>query len=180
LLFAAACLRFGMSWTLALRDWPMIAAFIAVAFIDLDHRIIPNRLNLFGALVGAATAMLDRELGVMSVFIGGVAGFGVFYGFAWLYHAMTGRSGLGGGDVKFLGVAGLFLGAEGVFWTILLSSVIGSVSGIGYALIQRIRTGSDQSLMKVAIPYGPFLVLGALYYYFFRGQTEWLRFTTPM
>jgi leader peptidase (prepilin peptidase)/N-methyltransferase len=100
----------------------------------------------------------------------------VFYLFAWLYLRITGRSGLGGGDIKLLAMLGAFLGVQGVFCTVLISSVLGSVIGIAWALVSR-RTG-DQGLMKVSIPYGPFLVVGGLYYYLL-GQFQWLPFTIP-
>ena len=81
---------------------------------------------------------------------------------------------MGGGDIKLLGMIGAFLGVRGVFVTILLSSVLGSIVGILWA-----RVRADQDLMKFAIPYGPFLVLGALCYALL-GDQLWFQFMIPM
>jgi leader peptidase (prepilin peptidase)/N-methyltransferase len=61
---------------------------------------------------------------------------------------------MGGGDVKLLAMIGAFLGWKAVILTILFSSLIGSLVGISIMLIK----GKD---FKYAIPYGPFLSIGA-------------------
>ena len=180
LLCVAARYRFGMNATLFVRDIPLLVILVCVTFIDLEHRIIPDRLSLGGLVLGLATAWMDGRLGegALPAFvqgaIGAAVGFGVFYAFAWTYFQATGRSGLGGGDIKLLAMLGAFLGPLGVFQTILISSVFGSVVGIGWALATRKR-----NLMTVAIPYGPFLVVGALYYDLLGGELPWLRFMIP-
>jgi leader peptidase (prepilin peptidase)/N-methyltransferase len=174
LLFLSAKLRFGFSWTLVLRDWPLLFSFLVVTFIDLRHRIIPDIFSIGGTLLALATAGLPEANGWGPAFLGASVGFGVFYGFAWLYEKMTGRSGLGGGDVKLLALIGAFLGVQGVFSTILISSVLGSIVGIAWGFLS-----GRKRVMRVAIPYGPFLVLGALVEYFF-GEVLWLLYKTPM
>jgi leader peptidase (prepilin peptidase)/N-methyltransferase len=104
-------------------------------------------------------------------------GFGAFYALAWTYLKTTGRSGLGGGDIKLLAMLGAFLGLQGVVVTIFVSSILGSLSGIVYAATQ--ASGSpERNLLKVAIPYGPFLVIGGLYFYLLH-DILWPLFTTP-
>jgi len=182
LLFLAAYLFKGWSWVLWIRDIPFLALMIVVTFIDLDHRIIPDRLNLLGVLLGLLTAALDPHLGVTGSLLGALGGFGIFYGFAWLYWSMTARSGLGGGDIKFLAVLGAFLGLTGVFTVILLSSVLGSALGLLLGWTQK-KSGETESVLKVALPYGPFLVIGALVAYFFQeslAEILWLPFMNPM
>jgi leader peptidase (prepilin peptidase)/N-methyltransferase len=183
LLFLATRLRFGWSWLLPVRDWPFVSALVAISFIDLEHRIIPDVLSLGGLALGLLTAWFVPGFGLLPAFSGAAIGFGGFYAFAWLYQAITKRSGLGGGDVKLLAMLGAFLGPGGVFASVLISSVFGSVVGITWALLQR-RAKVDEgapkgTLLHVAIPYGPFLVVGGLYYYLL-GDWIWLRFTTPM
>lgn len=172
-LFLAAKVRFDWDWLLVVRDWPFISLLVAITFIDLDHRIIPNRLSLGGLLLCLVTAHFVPGLGILSALAGAALGFGIFFGFAWLYERMTGKVGLGGGDVKLLAMLGAFLGPGAIFPIILVSSVAGSLIGIGWAL----ATGKS-NVMGSAIPYGPFLVLGALYYYLL-GDLLWLPFTIP-
>ena len=172
--FLAAVLRFGWSWSMAVRDLPFLAILIAVTFIDLEHRIIPDGLSLGGLGLGLATCWLSQDIAWLEAFIGAGLGFGLFYALAWAYQRWTGRSGLGGGDIKFLAMVGAFLGPGGVFATIFISSVVGTVIGLGWALLT-----NKKDMMKLSIPYGPFLVIGALYYYLL-GDILWFRFMTPM
>ncbi len=184
-LFVAVFQKFGIHWLTFFRDLPFVALLIAITFIDLDHRLILDEFSLGGLFLGLLTAHWVPGFGLISSVMGAVAGFSFFYGFAWLYERMTGRSGLGGGDVKFLAMLGAFIGIEGVLTTIFISSVAGSIIGITWAKWSN-RTSSQadaqgetsQDVLKVAIPYGPFLVIGALYYYLL-GDLLWLPFTIP-
>ncbi|MBM4306694.1 MAG: prepilin peptidase, partial [Deltaproteobacteria bacterium] len=73
---------------------------------------------------------------------------------ATVYQWLFKREGMGGGDVKLLAMIGGFLGWKSVILTILLSSFIGSIIGITVMVIK----GKD---FKYAIPFGPFLAMGA-------------------
>lgn len=173
-LFVAARVKFGFSPLLFIRDWPFLAILVAVTFIDLEHRIIPDPLSLGGLGLGLATCWFDPRIGALQAVLGAAVGFGLFYGLAWAYLKRSGRSGLGGGDIKLLAMLGAWLGLEGVFTVILISSVLGSVIGLALGLASRRR-----ALMTFSIPYGPFLVLGGLYFYLL-GDVLWSPFTNPM
>lgn len=164
LLFLSTKIRFGWELTLFVRDWPFVVLLVAITFIDLEHRIIPDSLSLGGLALGLVTSWLVPGFGVLSAVLGAAAGFIGFYLLAWIYQAVAGRSGLGGGDIKLLAMLGAFVGPVGVFWTVFISSILGSIIGIAWALASR-----RKNVMKVAIPYGPFLVLGGLYYYLLGG-----------
>ena len=174
ILFLASTLRFGWSPSLFLRDWPFLAILVAITFIDLEHRIIPDLLSLGGLALGLLTCWMDPQLGWVKALFGAGFGFLIFYSLAWIYERFSGRIGLGGGDVKLLAMVGAFIGSEGVFATVFISSIFGSLLGIGWALATH-----KKDVMKLSIPYGPFLVVGALYYYLL-GDLLWFRFMTPM
>jgi leader peptidase (prepilin peptidase) / N-methyltransferase len=174
LLFFAVFKKFGWGPLLFVREWPFVAILIAITFIDLRHRIIPDQLSLGGLVLGLSTAHFVPGFGLTSAFIGAASGFGIFYLFAWLYFKFAKRDGLGGGDIKLLAMLGAFLGVTGVFYTVLFSSILGSIVGIGYAL----RAGK-KNIMRVAIPYGPFLVLAALIYYLW-GDFAWFQYLRPI
>jgi len=150
------------------RIWYFIASCIAITFIDFDHRIIPHELSLGGWAVGLLTMPWDFRLGWMSLLIASAGGFLFFWAFAEIYERITGRVGLGGGDVKFMGTIGIFLGFGGIWSALMISSILGSVVGITLAKIRK----TDQ-VLKMAIPYGPFLVAGALVELFFE-VSRWL------
>ncbi len=180
LLFLAAELKFGWSPLLVARDWPFITLLLAVTFIDLEHRIIPDSLSLGGLALGLVTCWFVPDLGWAQGFAGAAIGFGLFYLLAWGYRSFAGRSGLGGGDIKLLAMLGAFLGPAGVFATIMISSILGSIVGIAWGLVARRASseGQESNLMGLAIPYGPFLVIGGLYYYFL-GDVLWFQFMIP-
>jgi leader peptidase (prepilin peptidase)/N-methyltransferase len=146
------------------RDLPFVAMLLAITFIDIDHRIIPDELSLGGLALGLATAYWVPGFGLWSAIFGALIGYGVFFLMSWFYYRWKGNVGLGGGDVKLLAMLGAYLGPTGVFHVVLISSLAGSLIGLSYAFILQ-RRGQADSLMAVAIPFGPFLVIGALYVY---------------
>jgi leader peptidase (prepilin peptidase) / N-methyltransferase len=172
--FLAAYLHSGLGLELLFRDLPFIWILIGVTFIDLEHRIIPDQLSIGGLMLGVLTGGFDTQLSYSEVLIGAAVGFSVFFFFAWAYERFSGKSGLGGGDIKLLAMMGAFLGWQGVFFVVFASSVLGSVIGIAWAL-----SVGRKNILKAAIPYGPFLVLGALVYLFF-GEVLWHHFMNPI
>ncbi len=139
------------------------AALLVITFIDLKHRIIPNSISLPGIVLGfiASLVISYPELYYSSItsLIGIVLGGGILFLIAVIYYFITGKEGMGGGDIKLLAMIGAFIGWKGVFFTLFISSFIGAT--IGGALIYKF--GKDS---KYALPFGPFLAVGALIYLF--------------
>lgn len=148
--------------------------FMAITFIDLQRRIIPDQLSLGGLVLGLATCWMVEDPGWKASLIGAGLGFGLFYALAWLYQRSRQRAGLGGGDIKLLAMIGAFVGPMGIFATVFISSVLGSILGLSWAYFSK-----EKNLMQVSIPFGPFLVIGGLYYYLL-GDTLWFQFISPM
>jgi leader peptidase (prepilin peptidase)/N-methyltransferase len=148
-------LGFGFEWLVA---FGFVTTLLVVTVIDLDHRIIPDAISLPGIAAGFVLSLRGVP-GPLSSGLGILLGTGLLLGVAWAYEIWTGREGMGGGDVKLLGMIGAFLGWPSVPFTLLVSSLAGSIVGI--ALMW--WTGSDS---KYAIPFGPFLSLGAVLYVF--------------
>jgi leader peptidase (prepilin peptidase)/N-methyltransferase len=150
-------LRYGIS-PLYLIYFALFAALTLVSFIDLSHRIIPDVISLPGIIVGVLVSLLHPHLSVINSLIGVLVGGGSLYVVASVYHLVTKREGMGGGDVKLLAMIGAFVGWKGVLFTILCSSFIGSAVGVILMLI------SSEADSKYAVPFGPFLSLGAVIY----------------
>jgi leader peptidase (prepilin peptidase) / N-methyltransferase len=147
--FAAVAAVAGVDAELWL-ELPFAALMIAVAAIDLEHRIVPNRL-LAPAAVWAvgAWAIIDLDFLPEALAAGGGA-------FAFLLlAALAYPAGMGMGDVKLAGVMGLYLGLS-VIPALLVAFLAGSVVGI--AII--VRDGRDAR--KTGVPFAPFLALGGL------------------
>lgn len=127
------------------------AVLVPVAFIDLEHRLIPNRITGPAAVAALVIGAATRPSGLPGQLIGGAAGFAFLFIFALAYPR-----GLGMGDVKLAGVLGLFLGSA-VGPALLVAVAAGSVVGVGVAA----RRGVSAA-RATAIPFGPFLALGGL------------------
>jgi leader peptidase (prepilin peptidase)/N-methyltransferase len=150
-------MRYGIS-PLYLIYLAFFASLTLVSFIDLSHRIIPDVISLSGILVGLVISLLHPQMPIKDSLIGALLGGGSLYVVATAYHLVTKREGMGGGDIKLLAMIGAFIGWKGVLFTILCSSFIGSVVGV---ILMYIFSQADS---KYAVPFGPFLSLGAIIY----------------
>jgi len=144
------------------------AALIAITFIDLRHKIIPDTLSLPGIAVGFAFSLLPSSpLSWTDSLIGIVLGGGFLLLVGIAFEKITGREGMGMGDVKMLAMIGAWMGWKSLLFIVLLASLAGSV--IGGAMLLLSRRGA-----RARIPFGPFLALGTLLYFFFGGElTRW-------
>jgi len=151
--------RFDLS-ALLVVDGIFVAALLVVSFIDLDHQIIPDVISLPGIAVGLLFSIAGWGPPLRTSLAGVLLGGGILYAVAAGYQLLTGREGMGGGDIKLLAMIGAFLGWRGVLVTLVLGSFTGAVIGIGLMAVR----GADS---RVPIPFGPFLALGALCALFF-------------
>ncbi len=132
-----------------------VAALIVITVIDLYHQIIPDVISLPGIGVGLIASLMIPQITLFNSLMGTLLGGGSLFLVATIYQWLFKREGMGGGDVKLLAMIGAFLGWKAVILTILLSSLVGSITGI----IVMILKGKD---FKYAIPFGPFLSIGAV------------------
>jgi len=152
-------LRYGIS-SLYFIYFALFASLIVISFIDLAHRIIPDEISLPGIVVGVVVSWLQPQLALKESLIGVLLGGGSLYLIATMYHLVTKREGMGGGDIKLLAMIGAFIGWKGVLFTILCSSFIGALVG---SIVILATSGTDG---KYAVPFGPFLSLGGIAYVF--------------
>ena len=136
----------GITLSLAL-----ILIVIPAALIDLEHRIIPNRLTLLGAILALLLGTLLDPAGEPERLIAGAAAGGFL-----LLAALAYPGGMGMGDVKLAGVMGLFLGRA-----VAPAILIALFSGVLYGALVIARKGAQEG-RKTAVPFGPFLALGAI------------------
>jgi leader peptidase (prepilin peptidase) / N-methyltransferase len=129
----------------------LVIVLVPVSLIDLDHRIIPNRITGPAAILAVIIGLVTRPAGVPEQLISGAAAGGFLLVFALLYPR-----GMGMGDVKLAAVLGLFLGRS-VGVAILAGLLAGSVAGV--AVMARVGVEKGR---KTAVPFGPFLALGGV------------------
>ena len=147
--FGAIVLAGGVDRDL-IWELPFAAMLIAVAGIDLEHRIIPNKIMLPAAIAGIGVAVGLRADALPELLIAGAGSF-----VAFLVCALAYPAGMGMGDVKLAGVMGLFLGTA-VVPALFIAFLAGTL--VGVAVIA--RHGADGR--KKGVPFGPFLALGGL------------------
>jgi leader peptidase (prepilin peptidase)/N-methyltransferase len=129
----------------------LVAVLVPTALIDLDNRIIPNKIMLPAAILAVAIGLALSPSHVPEQLIAGAAAGGFLLLFALAYPR-----GMGMGDVKLAGVLGLFLGRS-VAVAILGGVLAGTVIGLGIMA----RVGVEKG-RKTAVPFGPFLALGGI------------------
>jgi leader peptidase (prepilin peptidase) / N-methyltransferase len=151
--------KFGLSWAF-LQALFLVSALLIVSFIDLSHQIIPDWISYPGIGVGLIFSWLTGSPGLWSSLIGVLTGGGVLWLLAVGYQLLAKKEGMGGGDIKLLAMIGAFLGWPGVLVTLLLGSFLGTIAGLVLILIWK----KDRTY---AVPFGPFLSLGAVIHLFF-------------
>ena len=137
-------------------QWSTVAALvltwalIALAFIDLEHFLLPDRITLPLLAVGLLVNTIGGFTDPLSALIGAVSGYGILWAVYHAYRALTGREGFGYGDFKLLGALGAWLGWQLLPLVILLSAGVGAAIGITLILIRRHQRSEP-------LPFGPFL-----------------------
>lgn len=152
------------------------SALIALAFIDADHRILPDLITLNGLWVGLVISLFllipgplvarilhvagfanpsTRFVSFVSSLIGAVIGGGLLWAVREAYFRVRGVEGMGFGDVKMMAMVGAFLGGPLTLLTIMTGSVLGSAIGI---VMMRFG-GKDR---EYELPFGTFLSFGAI------------------
>jgi len=147
--------RFGFGWPL-LAALIMTWFLIALAFIDIDHQLLPDDLTLpllwLGLTVSLWIPSTDGPvpLELRSGVIGAVAGYLSLWSVYHLFRLATGKEGMGHGDFKLFAALGAWLGWQLLLPTILIAAAVGALVGIIMIAIK----GADRG---TPIPFGPFL-----------------------
>jgi len=166
---------------------------LVIAFIDYDWRVIHNAITLAGILGGfLAASLLMPEVGWKSSLAGLIVGAGFLFLTGAVYSLVRGAEGVGLGDVYLLGMVGAFLGVAGAIFTIFFGAIFGAIGGLAFALsggappppeaeipeaIAAV-TGAgaadavvaDGSLLRTAVPFGPFLAFAAAIFALFQPE----------
>jgi leader peptidase (prepilin peptidase)/N-methyltransferase len=150
---------FGLTWT-AVLYCILFSALLVVTGTDLTHKIIPNVVTVPGILVGLLGAATVLPTGLVNALLGIAVGGGILWTLAWASPYLFGKEGMGGGDIKLLAMIGAFLGWKPALLTIMIGSLSGSVIGVSLMAFGVMKRDEY-------IPFGPFLVLGALVSMFF-------------
>ncbi len=152
-------IKYGLSVELFVY-FVFISALIVITFIDLKHQMIPDAISIPGIAAGLALSFFVPSMKALNSFFGIILGAGALFAVAEAYYRFAGKEGMGGGDIKLLGMIGGFIGWKGVIVTLLIGSFSGAIIGSIFMFIFR----KDS---KYPIPFGPFLAAGAIIYLYF-------------
>ena len=131
---AAVCgWRFGVGWT-AVGAIAFTWALVALAFIDLQCRLLPDAITLPMLWTGIGFNLAGGFLATLpDAVLGAMAGYGVLWLVQRAYRRLRGREGLGTGDLKLTAMLGAWLGWETLPGIVFLASL----GGIGAGLVRR-------------------------------------------
>ena len=147
---------------------------LSAFFVDLKHRIIPNRLNLTIFEVGLILVFLYGLNNIniaKDMLLGMLTGAGIFTAITLLGGLIAGKEAMGLGDVKFMGAVGLFFGVNTIAEISLLAFFIAAVLSIVILIVRHIAKKEDEY-----IPFGPFLVLASIFCIFAPTNTVFISF----
>ncbi len=150
--------------------WIWIALMIVGSFIDFDHQLLPDFVTVGGMILGVLVAGVDAFVTkAWAPLIWSGCGLAFGFGLLWLIRFLGSlafkREAMGMGDVFLMGAIGALFGPLAVLVALILSSVFGSLAGVGLMLLAKARLGKF-----VAIPYGPYICLGCLAWMFWGEQ----------
>ena len=168
-----------------------VFGLVTAGMIDLETYLLPDVITLPGIAVGLAANSFLLELGWKESLVAAVGGFAVIrLLFVDGYRLLTGKPGMGEGDAKLVAMIGAFLGVRGVVFALFAGALQGFVVGIVMVARRRREGGAgdpvfeeerepaadaasgaeppppDTRLRKARVPFGPFLALGAIEYFF--------------
>jgi leader peptidase (prepilin peptidase) / N-methyltransferase len=154
-LSAAVAWKFGFT-AAALGGLVLTWFLVALAFIDIDHQLLPDDLTLPLLWLGLAAALWDEPTGLglptdlRSAVLGAIAGYVSLWSVYHLFRLLTGKEGMGHGDFKLFAALGAWLGWQMLLPIILIAAVCGAILGIAFLSLR----GRDRG---TPIPFGPFL-----------------------
>jgi len=154
LLFAAVVAVHGVS-LVSLRYLVFVSLLIIVAGTDINTRLIPNAVTYPGMAIGLILSLFIPGISFLQSIIGLLVCGGVVY-----VLALASRGGMGGGDIKLMGMMGALLGWDAGLLALFIGAFLGSVVGI-------VRIAWGKQKRRDPMPFGPFLAVGGLISAFF-------------
>jgi leader peptidase (prepilin peptidase) / N-methyltransferase len=147
-LFAAAAYEFGLSLRL-LSALVLISTLVALAGIDLEHRLLPNVIVAPAALIGLTLSILESPEKWWSYPVSAIAVAGGLFALAVVY-----QGGMGMGDVKMGGMLGAFLGPYAAL-AVFVGALCGTLVGGALMALGRMERRSP-------LPFGVFMAIGGI------------------
>ncbi|CAA0109804.1 Type 4 prepilin-like proteins leader peptide-processing enzyme [Halioglobus japonicus] len=127
-------------------------ALISLTMIDVDHQLLPDDITLPLMWLGLLFNLQGTYVSLSDAVIGAMAGYLILWTIYQTFKLLTGKEGMGYGDFKLLAALGAWVGWQMLPEIILLSSLVGAISGIALMFLK--RRGKE-----IPIPFGPYLAV---------------------
>jgi leader peptidase (prepilin peptidase)/N-methyltransferase len=135
-------------------------SMLAAAMIDLEHMILPDEINLSGIWLGLLLSLTSIFTNSPDAIVGAVLGYLSLWCIFWIFYALTGKYGIGGGDFKLFALFGAWFGWQSLHFIITVAAFSGSIVGLYLIIFKKLKVSKP-------IPFGPFLILSAYIYLFY-------------
>ncbi len=156
--------------------WTWISLMVVGSFIDYDLKLLPDFVTVGGMVLGFFAAAAESStvfacrpdipvLVCARALLVSLSGLAVGFGLLALVRKVGSiafkREAMGMGDVFLMGAVGALYGPVAVLFTLVVSSIAGSIFGVGLILLSKTRLGSF-----LEIPFGPYICIGCLAWMF--------------
>ena len=148
-LFAVTIWHFGPTLQ-GLSALVLTAFIVTLTFIDIDHQLLPDNLTLPLLWAGILISLWSIHTPLASSVIGAIAGYLALWAVYHVFRLLTGKEGMGYGDFKLLAAFGAWLGWSMLPLIILLSSVVGAMTGL-------LLMASGKLKRDNPMPFGPYI-----------------------
>ncbi len=157
--------------------WIWASLMIVGTFVDFDHKLLPDFVTIGGMILGVYYNAVATWMGFCVYpthtltcisehpVVGSLIGLAVGFGVLWIVRVFGSwvfrREAMGMGDVFLLGAIGALCGPVAVLYSLILSSILGSVAGVAIMIVSKGRRGRF-----LEIPFGPYLCIGCMVWIF--------------
>ena len=168
-LLSALFLSTALSFTANFLDLILLSLifyiFIVIFVIDVKYYIIPDSLNFSLILIGILknflpATFLNLNQDMFQSLIGGAGGYFLIWIIIFLYKKIKNVEAMGLGDAKLLSGLGFIFGLKSIFIILFVGSILGLIYSVPLLFL-------GKSSFKTAIPFGPFLIISSVIYYFY-------------
>ena len=161
-----AIIFIALFYKISMHYWLGYGIFFAALIIsirtDLETMLISRWVTIALIPVGILFSFLGLlPISVLNSMLGAFLGYGILYGITKLFYLLTGKLGMGEGDFDLLAMIGSFTGIGGMWFSLMIGSVLGSIIGLFFVLISKNKN------MSQPIPFGPFLAGGSILFTLF-------------
>ena len=159
--------KFGFGWP-ALAGLVFTWMLMALSGIDFRTQYLPDQLNYPLLWLGLLLSLVPMFVTPPSAIVGAAVGYLSLWSVYWLFKLLTGKEGMGYGDFKLLAALGAWMGPGALLPVVLLSSLIGALTGGTLILLRKHER-------DIPMPFGPFIA-AAGWVWFVAGDWLWMHY----